>query len=110
VGCVRVAEVTPQLEGLDLASRIAMLAKPPDWLRARPRFARIAMLASPPDWLRVAMVRTAGFEPACPYGPKILSLLRLPVPPRPRSGCSANYSAVTSLKLSRSRISLPGLK
>jgi hypothetical protein len=26
------------------------------------------MLASPPDWLCVAMVRTAGFEPALPTG------------------------------------------
>ena len=29
------------------------------------------------------MVRTAGLEPARPFGQKILSLQRLPVPPRP---------------------------
>ena len=38
----------------------------------------ILMLASPPDWLCVAMVRTAGFEPALPYGKRILSPQRLP--------------------------------
>ena len=85
------------------------------------------------------MVRTAGFEPALSYEKKILSLQRLPVPPRPhinlpsrlqeelgvgneQADCKAlpsipsrqregkDYSAVTSVRLSRSRISLPGLK
>jgi hypothetical protein len=68
------------------------------------------------------LVRTAGLEPARPIGQKILSLQRLPVPPRPHGpDCPAHLStgqaalvnhnsAATSLRFSRSRISLPGLK
>ena len=76
-----------------------------------PRYARDRCLQqSPGTVLREVLVRTAGFEPARPYGQKILSLQRLPVPPRPQAACSADYSAVTSLRFNRSRISLPGLK
>lgn len=34
------------------------------------------------------MVRTTGLEPVLPYGRQILSLLRLPISPRPQSFCS----------------------
>ena len=61
------------------------------------------------------LVRTAGFEPALPIGKRILSPQRLPFR-HVRScshgdgRCSQGYSAVTSLRFKRSRISLPGLK
>ena len=65
------------------------------------------------------LVRTAGLEPARPEGQKILSLQRLPVPPRPHGqGDSAicgrrdsrNGRKADVQTFSRSRISLPGLK
>ena len=68
-----------------------------------------------PDRLRVVLVRTAGFEPALPIGKRILSPQRLPFR-HVRSlshgdgSCQPGYSAVTSLRFNRSRISLPGLK
>ena len=69
----------------------------------------------PADWLEPMMVRTAGFEPALPYGKRILSPQRLPFRHVRSSGhgdgsASRGYSAVTSLRFKRSRISLPGLK
>src|SRR5690349_4575119 len=43
--------------------------------------------------LRIQMVRKEGFEPPRPFGHKILSLARLPVPPLPQW-----YSYSTSLR------------
>src|SRR4051812_41474724 len=60
------------------SSRLARLKK-----RAASAALRSLVLDHPPDGLRSRLVRTAGFEPARPYGQKILSLQRLPVPPRP---------------------------
>lgn len=82
--------------------------------------------------LRGGVVRTAGFEPTLPEGKQILSLQRLPVSPRPhdfavclprlvqaRRKRSAEapielwirkQELATAQTLSRSRISLPGLK
>jgi hypothetical protein len=86
------------------------------WTGSGPRFARSIVLGCPPDSLWAMLVRTAGLEPASPYGQKILSLQRLPVPPRPHGAYvlpdrrERNYSAASPFKFSRSRISLPGLK
>ena len=41
----------------------------------------------------VGLVRTAGLEPARPEGQKILSLRRLPVPPRPLPGHASAWGA-----------------
>ena len=38
----------------------------------------------------MGLVRTAGLEPAQPFGRKILSLVRLPVSPRPHAGDSGS--------------------
>ena len=52
------------------------------------------------------MVRTAGFEPACPEGLQILSLLRLPVSPRPRRPLSAIGPAGASALPGQPRLKL----
>ena len=41
-------------------------------------------LAELPDVLRLKVVRAAGIEPARPCGLRILSPVRLPIPPCPR--------------------------
>lgn len=41
------------------------------------------------------MVRAAGLEPTLPYGKQILSLSRLPIPPRPRLAGDGNASPGT---------------
>ena len=49
-------------------------------------------------WERLAqsfMVRTAGLEPTLPEGKQILSLLRLPISPRPHAGCIPGRSGTT---------------
>ena len=63
------------------------------------------------------LVRTVGVEPTLSYEKRILSPQRLPFrhvrlsSSRPATVVDfAGYSAVTSPKFSRSRISLPGLK
>jgi hypothetical protein len=43
------------------------------------------------------LVRTAGLEPTLPEGKQILSLLRLPISPRPHAGGFAHKSAGASL-------------
>src|SRR5216683_3827479 len=40
------------------------------------------------------LVRKEGFEPPRPFGHKILSLARLPVPPLPQWGQHSNYTGV----------------
>src|SRR6516165_5541831 len=56
---------------------------PTEPLRERPSAER------PPSH-PVRLVRTAGLEPALPCRKQILSLLRLPVSPRPRVRCSCH--------------------
>ena len=60
------------------------------------------------------LVRTVGVEPTLPIGKRILSPQRLPfrhVRLSPGDGSELPvYSAVTSWRFNRSRISLPGLK
>ena len=80
------------------------------------------MLGRPPDGLCVMLVRTAGLEPARPIGQKILSLQRLPfrhvrnrradhIPALSLTAYARDHkSLAVPLRLSLSRISLPGLK
>src|SRR5712692_6715452 len=44
--------------------------------------------------LAKTLVRERGFEPPRPFGHKILSLARLPVPPLPQWGHDSDYTAV----------------
>ena len=76
---------------------------------------REPMLGMPPAYLLVVLVRTVGIEPTLPIGKRILSPQRLPFrhvrsPGHSDGRAILAYSAVTSFRFKRSRISLPGLK
>ena len=75
---VRIELCQPALPGSKFDTPSVLPARPVLWKR----IPRAADRSRGPSEMK--LVGAAGFEPACPCGRRVLSPLRIPVPPRPR--------------------------